>query len=328
MSIRVLKAGLLTSLQDRGRHGHASLGVGSAGPIDEVSFRLANALVGNPSDTAGLELTLVGPRLRFDHDTVIALTGAEFATTIDATPVETWRPIRIAAGSVLDCGRASRGARGYLAIARGIAIEPVLGSASTDVNARLGPLDGRALRDGDLLQIADDACGQSRALRNKSKFDWSLDPKPWFDPDPRRPIRLIHGAHFDALDQSSRASMFNDSFRIGAHSNRVGLRLEGPELVLERAVEIISEPVAFGTVQLPPDGRPIALMVEHPSTGGYPRIGQIAAIDLPRLAQRRAGDTVCFAEITLDEAQTSYLHRERELDRLIHAVTMRVRGNA
>ncbi len=314
MSIAVLKPGLLTTLQDRGRHGYAAFGVGHAGPMDEVALRLANALVGNADETAVLEITLTGPRLRFDTDAVIALTGADFDSRLGDTPFAGWRAVSVPAGTVLDLARARRGTRAYLAIAGGFRAAPVLGSAATDVNAGLGA----PLRGGEVLSI-----GQWASVP-ASRATWSLDPRPWFDPDPHRPIRLLRGRHFDALDARSRAALFGAPFRIAADSNRVGYRLDGERLTLATPLEIVSEPLAFGTVQLPPGGQPIALMAEHPVTGGYPRIGQVAAVDLPRLAQCRPGDPLRFAEIGLDEAQTRYLRREHELTQLLDAIAARL----
>jgi antagonist of KipI len=327
MSVTALKPGLLTTVQDRGRRGYAALGVGAAGPMDDVAFRLANALVGNGDDAAALELTLVGPRLRFDTAATIALTGAGFAAQIDGRSIGGWRAIEISAGAVLDCGSTRRGARGYLAVAGGFTVDRILGSASTDVNAGIGPFGGRAFCAGDLLSARDATTSNgppSPLSRGERGFTWSLDPRPWFDPDPHHPIRLIRGSHFAALDRASREALFAAQFRIAAASNRVGFRLDGPRLAFAEPLELVSEPVGFGTVQLPAGGQPIALMAEHPTTGGYPRIGQIAAIDLPRLAQRRPGDPVRFVEIDLDDAQTRYLARERELVRLLDAIAMRL----
>lgn len=306
MSIEILKPGLLTTIQDRGRFGCAMLGVGRAGPMDDVSMRLANALVGNALDAAVFEITLIGPKLRFDARTTIALAGAEFPN------VGTWQPIDLGAGDVLDIGAARRGARAYLAVAGGLAVEPTLGSASVDVNARLG---GRPLREHD--RIATRAATPANAR-------WSLNPRPWFDADAKHAIRLLRGAHFDQLDAASRDALFTQTFRIGKDSNRVGFRLDGPPLALSAPFELVSEPLAIGTLQLPPGGAPIALMAEHPTVGGYARIGQIAAVDLPRLAQRRPGDAVRFAEIDLDGAQTRYLERERELAKLVETIRARL----
>jgi antagonist of KipI len=322
MSVHVLKPGLLTSVQDRGRHGYAALGVGAAGAMDEPALRLAHALVGNAEAAAALEITLLGPRLRLDADAIIALTGAPFDATLDGQPLAAWRAQRIAAGSVFDGGAARRGAHAYLAVAGGFASEPVLGSRSGDLNARIGPFDGRALRAGDELTI-----GNAAPYAAHGRANWSLDPRPWFDPDPARPIRLIRGAHVAALDEASQAALFTAPFRIGAQSNRVGFRLEGLPLALATPLELISEAVAAGAVQLPSGGQPIVLMAEHPTTGGYPRIAHVAAIDLPRLAQRRAGDTLTFAPMELNDAQTRYLAHEREIERMIENIRMKSRDS-
>jgi antagonist of KipI len=337
VSVVVLSPGWLTTLQDRGRGGYAALGVGRAGPMDEVALRLANALVGNADDAAALEITISGPCLRFDAAATIALTGAEVPMRAGDVTLPSWRAVRVAAGTRLDIGHARRGARACLAIAGGFAAGRTLGSAATDVNARLGPFDGRPLAAGQALPVAAGAprravsgSDATRAARPPTRTAeratpaWSLDPRPWFDADPGRPIRLIRGAHFDTLDAASRAAVFGEAFRIGADSNRVGFRLEGARLALAAPLELVSEAVTFGTLQLPPSGGPIALMAEHPTTGGYPQIGQVAAVDLPRLAQRRPGESLRFAEIGLDEAQTRYLERERELARLLERIAARL----
>ncbi len=322
MSVLVLKPGLLTTLQDRGRLGHAALGIGHAGAMDPVALRLANALAGNAEDAAALEFSAVGAVLRFDSATTFALCGAPFEARLDGQPVGAWQTWQAPAGSVLDVGRARHGLRGYLAVAGGFAVERVLGSAATDLNAALGPFGGRALRAGDRLAIG---ASRSRApTTTTAHHPWSLDPRPWFDPDTQHPIRLIRGAHFSALDTASQHALYAHPFRIANDSNRVGLRLDGPALALHTPLERLSEAVAFGTLQLPPGGQPIVLMAEHPTTGGYPRIGQVAAVDLPRLAQRRPGSPVRFAEITLDQAQSRYLAREHALTRLIGAITQRL----
>ena len=239
-----------------------------------------------------------------------------------------WQRVDVEAGGVLDIWHARRGARACLAIAGGFVVEPTLGSVSTDVNARLGGVDGRPLREGDRLESTRSPARDRKPSESRNGVHrdarWSLDPRPWFDADSTHPIQLVRGAHFDALDAASRAALFDAAFRIDKDSNRVGFRLEGPRLALSTPLELISEPRALGPLQLPPGGAPIALMAEHPTIGGYPRIGQIATVDLPRLAQRRPGDTVRFTQIDLDTAQTRYLERERELERLIAAIGERL----
>jgi antagonist of KipI len=312
VSVQVLDGGLQTTLQDAGRFGHGAVGVGNAGPMDEVALRLANALVGNPIRATALEMTLVGATLQFAQAAVIALTGALLDARChngDAVAsVAMNRPVRLAAGSVLECGRARRGARSYLAVAGAFTVTSMLGSAATDLNAALGPFGGRALRAGDVLETGDAAL---RTGPGSTPTDALLHLS--LPADPARPLRLIRGSHFDALDPDSRRRLFDAPFRVTAASSRVGLRLEGPGLALGRPFEQVSAPVAHGTVQLPPGGQPIVLGAEHPTTGGYPRIAQVAAIDLPRLGQCRPGDVLRFAPIDMADAQSRYLAREHAL---------------
>jgi len=316
MSIRVRKPGLLTTVQDRGRHGFAGLGIGSAGAMDDVAMRLANALVGNEDHCAALEMTLLGPLLQFERAATIALCGAEVDARLGNAVLPMWSRVEVAAGSTIDCMHMRRGARAYLAVAGGFVTPRVLGSAASDLHGGIGR---PALVAGDELVIDDRA--QQSITRSRS---WQLDPGPWFDASATRPLHLIAATHSGLLDERSRALLHTTEFHVANDSNRVGCRLDGERLALAHAVETISEPVARGTVQLPPGGQPIVLMAEHPTTGGYPRIGQVAASDVHLLAQRRPGDRVRFAAITLDDAQSRYLEHERALGTLIRAIHERL----
>jgi antagonist of KipI len=337
MSIEVLKPGLLTAPQDRGRSGYAHLGVGHAGAFDLPALRLANALAGNPPDACGLEITMLGPTLKFRTDAWIALTGAPVAVHVDEQPVSMWAPLVVRSGSVLTFGAMGRGCRAYFAVHGGLDLEPVLGSRSLDVNAALGPL-GRPLRSGDILKVQmgsasffGQRCGAS-GLAGKNEPDpvskWTIDPRAWFDADQELPLRLLPGTHTHLLDAKSRASLYTQTFRIATDSNRVGCRLEGEPLELSEPVEMVSEACVAGTLQLPPSGQPIALGVEHPVSGGYPRIGQIAAADLPRLAQRRPGDALRFAPCSLEEAQRALQDRERQLREMEMLIANRLKQGA
>ncbi|MFZ2236728.1 MAG: biotin-dependent carboxyltransferase family protein, partial [Dokdonella sp.] len=178
----------------------------------------------------------------------------------------------------------------------------------------IGPYEGRALQVGDVLPMA------PKPSRPVSRNNWSLDPAPWFDTDASQPIHCIAGRHHDALDAESINALERDEFSISLDSNRVGIRLDGPTLHLREPLELVSEPVNFGTIQLPPGGQLIALMAEHPTMGGYPRIAQIAAIDLGRFAQRRPGERVRLAWLSVEQAQARYLAQQRELANLIRAI--------
>ena len=323
MTIHVVAPGLLTTVQDLGRRGYANLGIGAAGAMDRECLRLANLLVGNDDGEAAVEITLRGPKLRFDADTMIALTGGEIDARGTGKSLPMWRPVRVRAGSEIHMGLIAAGSRTYLAVRGGFEIAPVLGSRSVDINSGIGPFAGEALMSGDVL-----------TLREPSSFSldqpfhsptWSIDPSPWFDEYAGQPIALIRGEHFGRLDGRSQRSLFESTFIVGSQSNRVGFRLEGAPLQLSDPLELVSEGVVPGTVQLPPGGEPIVLMAEAPVTGGYPRIGHVATVDLGRLAQRRPGQAIRFVEISLRDAQTRYLQREREMHALRRAVSERLK---
>jgi len=334
MNVRVLRPGLLTTVQDPGRTGFAALGIGYAGAMDPVALRLANALAGNAENSAALEITLAGPRLRFEIDSLIALTGADVEARVDSEPVPAWRPVALRAGSELDLGRVHRGTRCYLAVAGGFDGNEVLGSRSCDLHGGIG---GQMLRSGDTLECAQPTSAARRSLSDLLRgaadtpakvcgANWSLDPQPWLDPH-SRPLRVLIGSHYDCLDANSQRALFDAEFHIGADSNRVGYRLQGTDLLLREPLELISEGVVAGTVQLPPGGNPIVLMAEAPTCGGYPRIAQVISLDLPRLAQCRPGDTLRFEETSLERAQSGYLERERALTHLIRTIGKRLQDN-
>lgn len=317
--LEVLRAGLQSSVQDLGRPGLAALGVGRAGAMDPTCARLANWLAGNDDDAAVIEVTLSGPCLRFGAATTIACCGGEAELRLDGAPVPAWRPVPVARGSLLDCGPLRRGAYLYLAVAGGIAVEPVLGSRSVDLNAGLGPCDGRALQAGDRLPLAE------RPPRRRRPPAWSLAPRPWFDPSPQRALRLLRGSHSDALDAASQVALVRERFRIAARSSRVATHLEGPLLRLEQPLELISAAVTRGTLQLPPGGRPLMLAAEHPTTGGYPRIAHLVGADQGHLAQRRPGDSVLLQWIEAEPAEQLRRRHAQALQRLREMLLQRLR---
>ena len=304
MSITVLRPGLLMTVQDMGRHGHQHVGLCPGGAMDPLALTLANALVGNHAGAAALELTVLGPDLQFARDTLIALVGAEFETDF---PIN--RPVLLGKGARISVSRAARGARGYLAVAGGIAVDEVLGSRSTYLPGGFGGLDGRVLKRGDVLPLAPDAAKTSRErfanLKNKDKRGSSVrwHVPPLTVPD-REPIVLhaIEGEHFGDFDANMQRVFFDTIWRVTPDSNRMGYRLAGPPLTRTKSDEILSGPTALGSVQVPANGVPIALMADHQTTGGYPRIAEIASADVPRLAQIAPGGTLHFARTTLEMA--------------------------
>lgn len=324
MSLRVLRPGLLDSVQDGGRFGFQDRGVGPAGPADPLSHALANLLVGNPPDAAALEVTLRGPALRFEVDAVAAFVGAPFALGAGGRRAPRGRTFLVRAGTVLDCGEAAAGLRGYLAVAGGLSVEPVLGSRSTDLRGGFGGLEGRALRGGDELPFGPPA-PEAADLPARARFGgepclalrWRL---PWPDPLPDRapsvPLGFVPGPQWPDLGPESRAALAAGAFKVGAASDRMGLRLQGPELVLAGRTELLSAPVATGTLQLPPDGRPILLLADRQTTGGYPRLGELATVDLPWAAQARPGSVLRLVPVEAVEARRRLRERTGLLDQL------------
>lgn len=328
--IRVLKPGLLTTVQDAGRHGLQHLGVVPGGAMDPVALALANALVGNAPGEAALEITLIGPELQFECSALIALCGARFDAALDGVPLPPDRPVLVEQGARLAIGRARAGARACLAIAGGIAVPPVLGSRSTFLPASFGGFEGRALRGGDLVPLAANAAELAArryaALASRRALAGGLPSVGWSVPaltlPEREPITVhaMEGRHHSLFDADSRRAFFEAEWKVSSDSNRMGFRLTGSALLRAGPAEIQSEPTCLGTVQVPANGQPIALMADHQTTGGYPKIAEIAGADVPRLAQLAPGGTLRFARCSLSEAIELRRALRRRVDAALRAL--------
>jgi antagonist of KipI len=275
--------------------------------MDPFALRLANLLVGNAEGAAALEFALAGPELEFSAEAIVAAGGGDFG----ALPL--WRPVGVSAGTRLDLGPARSGCHGYLAVAGGIDVPPVLGSRSTLLSAGLGGFCGRALQKGDLLRAA----GGERRLVGL----WHADTRilPPYSAAPT--VRVLPGAHAGQFD----GKLLSSEFTVTARSDRMGVRLAGPPLARNTEIELLSSGVAPGTVQVPPDGQPIILMADAQTIGGYPQVANVISVDLPLIAQLRPGDTVRFREATLAEAQDLVLARERHLAVLRYGLAQKYR---
>lgn len=334
MTLKIVTGGMQTTVQDRGRVGHQAQGVPVGGAMDRVALRLGNLLVGNDEGAAALESTLMGPAIAFERDALIALTGGDLEATIDGIAVPMWHPIWVERGTTLRFGRARAGCRAYVAVAGGIDVPLVFGSRSTYLRAQFGGVDGRALKSGDILHTRD-LCETSRRIvaalqapgRRIVVARWSAGAslRPGYADDVV--VRVVRGAHFDCLTNGAQQMLFGATFRVSSASDRMGYRLEGAELALERPLELLSEGTTFGTVQLPPGGAPIVLMADAQTTGGYPRIGEVASVDLPLIAQLKPGDRLRFHLVSLDDAQTQYLVREQNIAEARAAIRLRHRNS-
>lgn len=293
MLVSVLAPGLLTTVQDAGRQGARAFGVGVSGAADAYSLAVGNVLAGNPPDAAALEITLTGPTLRFGRSATIALCGAAIDAHVDGIALPGWRPIRLRKGATLVLGACRRGARAYLSVAGGIDVPLVLGSRSTDLRGGFGGHRGRALRRGDEVSVGSPP-GNARHHREAVAIaPWWIDHEPDLDFSDSIAVRVLTG--HDASQPSD--ALHAHEWIVDASSNRQGLRLRGPALQAADARERISEPVTPGTIQLPSDGAPIVLLADAQTVGGYPRIGHVITADLPRLAQRRAGQRLRFIPV-------------------------------
>ena len=312
--IRVLAPGALTTVQDGGRVGSRALGVGCAGALDPYAFAIANALVGNAADMPVLEITLAGPRLQFAHGARIALCGAQVAARVGATSIPGWRPVALPPGALLSIGACRDGARAYLAVAGGIRADAVLGSASTDLRGSFGGSAGRAIAAGDVLHAGDDT-----SIEDVHVARWWIDPSPEYERASVVIVRALAGR--DATSPGD--GLFQREWRVAAASDRQGLRLEGTPLRAADGRERISEPVAPGTVQLPPDGAPIVLLADAQTHGGYPRIGHAIRADWPRLAQLRPGDRLRFVPCSHEQAAQARREQMQRLARISLAIQAR-----
>jgi antagonist of KipI len=303
--IRVIKAGMLTTIQDRGRWGLQARGVPVAGPMDPVSHRLANALVGNDAGAAALEITLVGPTLEFEDERVIAVAGAEFEMTLDHRAVPVNAPFVVSARSRLRFGARRLGARAYLAVAGGIDVPPTLGSRSTHLISAMGGVAGRTLRGGDRLPLGDASRGRGSA----AALSQPLVPLP----DHRARLRVLPGPQQDRFSDDALDVLQSGPYVVGHNSDRMGFRLDGPRLTHARGADIISDATPLGVLQVPASGQPILLMADRQTTGGYPKIATVITADISLAGQLGPGDTIEFAVCEPREAVAALISQERAL---------------
>jgi antagonist of KipI len=304
--IRVIRPGLLTTVQDLGRWGHQASGVPVAGPMDTFSHRLANLLVGNPRDAAAFEVTLIGPELEFEAPATVAICGAEFEVTCQGQPLPLATSVSLPGGARLQFARRRQGARAYLAVSGGLQTPLLLGSRATHLVSSMGGIEGRALIAGDRVPIA-----TSEPVATSRRAPSMILPSGG-----RARLRIVAGPQAEWFSSEAMTTLTSVSFRVSPRSNRMGYRLEGPPLARQRAEEPISEPLAFGAIQVPGAGEPILLMADRQTAGGYPKIAAVIAADLPLAGQLAPGDFIEFALCSRHEAAAALIARERPLLRL------------
>jgi len=303
----VLDGGLLTTVQDLGRFGYQRVGVPVCGAMDPFALRAANRLAGNADNAAALEITLVGPELRFAGDALVAITGADLGPMMDGEPLAMWRTLCVRRGTHVTFGANRQGLRAYLAVAGGIDVPLVLDSRSTFTRGGFGGYDGRALRAGDRLRLVDADTPCAPIVRRMPQAGVPRYGRGG-------PVRVVLGPQDDAFTEDGLATFLRDAYMLTSQSDRVGSRFAGPRIAHRTGADIVSDGTVCGAIQVTGDGLPIVLMADRGTTGGYTKIATVATVDLGRVAQLAPGESVRFAAISLQEAHALLRAQEHVLD--------------
>lgn len=326
-ALKVVRAGLFDTLQDLGRTGFMALGMPTAGAMDRIGLSLANALVGNPANSAGIEIGVMGPDLLIEAESVrVALAGPLSPSLIEGPeapprPLETDRSHHLKRGQILRVGMVEGSSTAYLAVAGGFAIPPFMGSLSTYSRAGIGGFEGRKLAAGDTLSLARNAAPAGDERKLAQPFDYG-----------RGPIRVVWGPQDEYFSKDGRRTFVSQEYRVSKEADRMGIRFDGPPIAhmtsaQKGGADIISDGIGPGAIQVPGAGLPIVLLADRQTVGGYPKIATVASVDLPRLGRLLPGQAVRFAPITVEEAEALRRDQETRLQRTIASlVTARPPG--
>lgn len=324
--LEIVEPGLQTTVQDLGRYGYQRFGVPVSGAIDTFALRAANILAGNERGAAGLEITVLGPKIRFLAGTQIAITGGDLSPSIDGEPVPQWRTVTVETGSELSFGGPQNGLRSWLAVAGGINVPLVMRSRSTYVRGGIGGLDGRALVAGDILSTLE----SERALVDR-KLPEDFSP-PVYGHD--FGLRVVLGPQDGAFTEAALASFVGATYSVSMDQDRMGCRLEGPVLEHSAGPDIVSDGSPMGGVQVPGDGAPIILLADRGATGGFAKIATVIGADVGLIAQAMPGDMVEFHPLAVDEAQAALREQhavlsaiERGVQRMVEERRMGIRAD-
>lgn len=297
MAVEVIIPGMLTTVQDLGRYGYQQSGMTCSGVMDQQAYRKANYLVGNPETAAVLEFTVYGGSYRFTQDTILALTGADMGAVIEEQPVEMNCAVAVKKGAVLNLGMASKGCRTYLAVSGGFMVPLVMGSYATNIRCEMGGFHGRKLKRGDVLEI-----GQSPAAFSEIKNRKVSIPEYSDEVE----VRVIPGPQEEMFTQKGLHTFYSGYYQVREDSDRMGYRLDGSMIESKNGTDIVSDGITFGSIQVTASGKPIILMADHQTTGGYAKIGTVCRMDLSKVAQCKPGNRIHFKKIDVEKAQKLY----------------------
>lgn len=326
MGITAIKPGICTTVQDAGRTGHMGSGFSPSGVMDARAFRIANLLVDNDPNAPVLEFCLAGPTLRFTTNTFVALTGGDFSPCIDGKPAPMYTAIPVRRGSVLSLGSPRSGVYGYLAVAGGsVNVPEVMGSCSTNLKCGIGGWKGRALNTGDYLPF------RTRNLDfipNLGSHVIDGDGAFYGYDLPEIRLRVVPGPQEGMFTEEGIATFYGQPYQTTAKCDRMGFRLAGPEVETKDGSDIISDGIAYGAVQIPADGRPIVMLSDRQTTGGYAKIGTVCSVDIPKLVQCPPGRTIRFEPVSVQEAQRLCREERRRMLALAKMVRRPCYGGA
>ena len=311
MGIRVLKGGMLTTVQDLGRTGYQSQGFSVAGVMDVRSFKIANLLIDNPENEPVLEFTLIGPTLEFTSSTIISITGGDFSPTVNGEPVPMYTALYINKGDVLKFGSARTGSRGYIAFSSYLEIPVVMGSRCTNLKSKIGGFKGRKLESGDYIHFRI----KRRYLPYFLSRKLELEDVHEFEKN-ETVLRVVMGPQDNLFSKQGIETFLNSEYTVTSDFDRMGCRLEGPYIAPKKSSDIISDGIALGSVQVPSHGKPIILLADRQTTGGYAKIATVASVDIPKLVQRKTDHKIHFQPISVQEAQELYKKELIELDKM------------
>ncbi|MDO4938585.1 MAG: biotin-dependent carboxyltransferase family protein [Lachnospiraceae bacterium] len=302
MGIRILKGGLLTTIQDAGRRGFQRYGMAVSGSVDVHSYIYANILVGNEPTEAVLEVTLMGPSIEFTSPSVIAITGGDLTPRINGEPVRMYKALRVSKGDVLSFGHIKSGCRADIAFAGGLDIEETMGSRSTYIKAGLGGHHGRNLQDGDEVAFRKEgACPKNIEIREMDPpIDWTGNYT----------VRVVLGPEEDRFTDAGIGTFLSSEYKVTNSFDRMGVRLEGDVIEHVNDANVISNGIPFGAIQVPDSGQPIIMLSDRQTVGGYTKIATIINVDMPMIAQCKAGDKVHFKSINIYEAQELFVKQK------------------
>ena len=325
MTISILKPGILTTVQDGGRKNYLAQAVPISGAMDNLSARIANIALGNDEDSATIEFTYAAAAFKAETDLVIACAGDGAMLVADGVQIPSERPVFILAGTIIKLINNPEGATTYLAIAGGFEVPDVLESKSTYLLGCFGGLEGRCLKIGDRLSGGENLSSLSQkiiASIKGPKISWPawFIPRSSLLPSDKKTIRVFPAGEFTWFTPDSIINFLSKDFFVGINSNRMGIQISGDKLSKRKQDELLSTAVCPGTIQVTGNGEMILLMADCQTTGGYPRIGQVAAVDLSLCAQLKPNDTFCFTEISFDEAEMLYIQQEKILQKIKLAV--------